>query len=217
LSLYAFASSGEKQADLGGALVSAAVIGVLVVYFERSFRRETTEIRRDTTNIQDAVDKSAAPQPAVDVEAPEPQAADREAVVADEAEGVTPTSGPQKYTVQYLGWQFDSSRVDAQQARLRVLRENGTYFQFFTAIMSGIAIRTALGFASGITAAQFRRAVAVMGSEQARAAIRARRAPLDDPTIAIELFPKVDEVIRRSPLEEDREFDEGETFTEIWA
>jgi hypothetical protein len=220
VAFYVTASNGTKQADFGTALMSAAVIGVLVVFFERSLRRETTQIRRDTSHLQDAVEKSAAPPPEVDVPPPDVLPVDLstgvERGVRETASGAS-LSARQQYKVQYDGWQRDSRRIDAYQARLRVLREDGIYFQFFSAVMSGIAIRTGLGTENGLTAATFRNAVADVGSELARQAISERRAPLDEPTVAIEVFPDPEQVMQRATVARPTEYGEGEVFTTIWA
>jgi hypothetical protein len=48
--------------------------------------------------------------------------------------------GPHVFTVEYDGWQRDTQRIDASRARLRVYRDDA-YFQFYTAIVSGIGLR----------------------------------------------------------------------------
>jgi hypothetical protein len=82
--------------------------------------------------------------------------------------------------------------------------------------MSGIAIVTALGM-RGMTQAKFRRSVAIVGSELARTEIERANARVRDPTMAIELFPDLDTVVRLAREVENREPEVGEVFTHIYA
>jgi hypothetical protein len=219
--LWKDASDGSKQADLGAGLVSTGGMGLLLVYFERTFVGESR-------NIRSAVSLGAAP-PEYDTggEAHSVHVEDHlgitdqvEVVVTDTDQfKVTETEHiervPRLLRVQYDGWQRDTLRIDASSARLRVLNEDGTRFQFFTALVSGIGLRVALGSARGVTVRQFRRAFADLAVDSIRQAITDGDVPLNDTSMAFEVFPDADQAARSARSVEDREYEEGEIIAEF--
>jgi hypothetical protein len=197
LMTYLRASDGTKQADAGAGLLATGVFGLLLLLFEQAISLQAREIR-------ETVAVSAAPPPAMDESPPGiVRRPDRTQV--------------NRYKVQYDGWQRDTSRVDASQVRLRLLNEDDSYFQFFTGIVPGIDTRLTLGSARNMSTAQFRRAVTGLAVELIREAIANGLTPLDDPTIAVEVFPNAEEAARHASQLEDREYGDGEIVAELVA
>jgi hypothetical protein len=223
VTFYAHASNGSKQAEIGVAFISAAGIGAIVAYFGNNIERAQ---RR---GFQDVVQKGPAAPPVHDTDAPRTQAPAGVAegtgaafgthVATATGETLPASSAPhaRSYEVRYEGHQLDTSRVDAEQTRLRVFADDGTYFQFFSAIMSGIEANAALN-APGVTRGRFRRAVAEVAGENIREEIRSGRAPLPDPTTAITVFPDPRLVLRRARVTRDAEPEVDEVvITDLYA
>lgn len=198
--LWARADSQTKAVDLGAGLVSAGVFGVLLVLFERALSLQASRIER-------SVELGAAPSPALDTSPPlrgsQPPLADEGSIDPG------PVSLQAVFTVEREGWIRDSSRVDAEQVRLRVFAD-GQYFQFFVGIVAGIDFRPAIHGPTNITLGQFRRAFTDLTVEQIRYVIGTGGVPRSDPTEAIELFPDAAEAARRARHIEDRDYEEGE-------
>lgn len=198
--LWARADSQTKAVDLGAGLVSAGVFGVLLVLFERALSLQASRIER-------TVELGAAPPPPLDTSPPprgtEPPPAEERSI---DGERVSPHT---IFTVEREGWIRDSSRIDADQVRLRVFAD-GEYFQFFIGVVAGIDFRPAIHGPTNITLAQFRRAFTELTVEQIRQVISIGDAPRSDPTEAIELFPDAEEAARRARHIQDRDYEEGE-------
>lgn len=198
--LWARADSQTKAVDLGAGLVSAGVFGVLLVLLERALSLQASRIER-------TVELSAAPPPALDTSPPprgtESPPVDERSI--DRERGSPPTI----FSVEREGWIRDSSRIDADQVRLRVFAD-GKYFQFFIGVVAGIEFRVAIHGPTNITLAQFRRAFTELTVEQIRHVISMGDAPRSDPTEAIELFPDAAEAARRARHIQDRDYQEGE-------
>lgn len=199
---------GSKEADLGAAIVSTGLFGVLLIIFERALSAHTRQVERK-------VDLAAAPPPSVDrsrarpadTEDDGPEDASRRAPTRDEGRGVQ-----RRYSVEREGWVRDGSRIDAEQLRLRSFKD-GEYFQFFTGIVPGMDFRVAIRGPTNITLAQFRRAITDLTAELVRKEITNGRAPLEDPTIAIALFPDVREAARQARYVDDTDYQDNEVVT----
>ena len=110
----------------------------------------------------------------------------------------------------------DRSRIDADQLRL-IAWADDHYFQFFTAIVPGIASRVSVhsAAANGVTLAQFHRGIGDLAVRLIRQKISSGEAPRDDdPTLALELFPDVDEAVRVGRDLADQDHVEGEVIGE---
>ena len=184
--LFATSTNGSKQAGLGTTLIGSGGIGGVLFFLGQALQqRVAAETQHVEQRVKSAAQLASTPpgQPVVDEEAPrvhEVFAAD-ELHVADEEQLATAAfSAPKRFNVEYDGWQRDTRRIDANQARFRVRLEDGTYFQFFAAIMSGIDINTALGSQHHLSRPQFRRAVLDVATELAQDAIEAGRVPLEE-------------------------------------
>lgn len=130
----------------------------------------------------------------------------------------SPGQPPRQFKAVVDKWMRDTSRIDADQLRLRVLCDDD-YFQFFTVIVPGTDLRTSIHGASadGVTLPQMHRAIGELAVEQVRQKIIDGDAPRsDDPTIAIELFPDVGQAVRRASSQSDEDHTPGETI-ETWT
>jgi hypothetical protein len=202
--LWVGADNQTKAVDLGAGLVSAGVFGVLLVLLERALAQQGERIER-------RVGLSAAPPPAVDA-----SAATRSSEGEQTPEAVVnggPPDTRRLFTVEREGWIRDSSRIDAEQVRLRTFAD-GQYFQFFTGILSGTDFRLAIHGPSQITLAQFRRAFTDITVELVRHAVSIGKAPHSDPTVAIELFPDAAEAARRARHVEDHDYEDDEVVAQ---
>ncbi len=182
LALWIPSRAGSKHADLGSALLSGVVVGVVVLLVEVSFTRDAN--RRD-------VDRSLATTgpPATDdglpTEASVPAAAEpiaAEAVVRPRVEGAG------RFRVEYEGTIRDTSRIDANEVRLRVFSGDDDYFQFVTVIVPGPELRAALGVEPHTTVGQLWRSIATEACRKIEDAIRTREIPKDDPQNAFEII-----------------------------
>lgn len=208
--LWVTGSDGTKQAELGAGLVSTGVFGLLILLIERALYEQTVEVDRKAS-------LAAVPQPAKDTAIDAPDTS--EPPSRREEEPVTSVSPPRhRFKVMVDTWMRDSSRIDADQLRLRVLRD-GEYFQFFTAVVPGTELRTAIhgAGADGITLAQLRRAIGDLAVELVRQTIIDGNAPrLDDRTIAIELFPDVHHAVGLARYRRDQDHEHGDVIAE-WS
>lgn len=207
--LWVGADNGTKQSELGAGLVSTGLFGLLLLMFERVLSEQTREVERK-------VSLAAAPEPTIDVQAGAGGASgESEEGMSERAEGEVRRRS--QFKAEVGGWRRDTGRIDADQLRLVVYRDDD-YFQFFTAIVPGIAFRVGLHgrSADGVTLAQFRRAIAELAVTQIRQAIATGLAPRDGQrTTAIELFPDVDEAIRLARHQDDEEPRADEVIT-VW-
>jgi hypothetical protein len=229
MALWMKASDGTKQADMGAAIVSTGLFGFLLLLVEQGLARQTADVGR-------RVNLGARPTPAKDVEegvldqrvpasrADEPMAGEPDAQPNVER---TPDSGtdvstsaksrqnsPGRFTAVVDKWMRDSSRIDADQLRIRVLHDD-KYFQFFTAIVPGTEFRVGVhGIeAAGVTFPQFQRAIGELAVEQIKQAVADGTAPRDgDQTVALELFPDVQTAVRIARGLEDKELVNGEVI-----
>lgn len=212
--LWVVSSNGTKQADLGAGLVSTGLFGLLLLAFERVLSEQTEEVDRK-------VSLSAAPEPARDNRgAPR---ADPEEAEPDPGKGgrkarepLTQPQPPRRFRVEVDQWMRDRSRIDADQLRL-IAWADDHYFQFFTAIVPGIAFRVSVhsAAATGVTLAQFHRGIGDLAVRLIRQKISSGEAPRDDdPTLALELFPDVDEAVRVGRGLPDQDHVEGEVIGE---
>lgn len=231
--LWVEADSGTKQAELGGGLVSTGMFGLLLLLFEQVLSAQTREVDRK-------VSLAAAPEPSVDQSseaarraapddvdgmAPEPSTAHSSEADVPATPGATDTEPPQDgaspprhFRAKVREWMRDTSRIDADQLPV-VVECDDRYFQFFTAIVPGAAFRRAIhgSGSDGITLAQLRRATADLAVGEIRQSIGTGQAPrADDPSKAIELFPNVEQAVRRSRNQRDEEHTEGEIVAE-WS
>lgn len=202
--LWAKADSQTKGVDLGAGLVSAGVFGVLLVLFERALSQQASDIER-------TVKLGAAPEPPIDN--PPPGRGIARSGVDETPSLGRPTSASRVFTVEREGWIRDSSRIDADQVRLRVFT-NGEYFQFFVGVVAGTDFRPAIHGPANITFAQFRRAFTDATVEHIRRVIRTGDAPRPDPTQAIEVFPDAREAAQRARYIEDRDYEEGQVVAQ---
>lgn len=197
LALWAFAESGSEEADLGTALVSAGILGILLVVFERSLAQRADRVER-TISI------SAGAEPAVDEWRPDPQ--------SQEVDGPTrekQTMSSAEFVAKLDCWQRDHKRVDAEQVRIRVFR-SGDYFQFFVGVVPGIDFDLVRQQRRDITLTQFRRALAQLTIELARDAIREGLVPLPNPQSAFEVFPPAAEAMQIAPDQPDSDYEPGD-------
>lgn len=199
--LWLVADDETKQADLGAGLL-------LLLAFERVLSAQTQEVDRK-------VSLAAAPEPARDDRASAEVVEDE----PHEAEGdrqAHPASPTRHFTVEVDTWMLDRSRIDAEQLRLIVYADD-QYFQFFTAIVPGAAFRVSIhsAAANGVTLAKFRRGIGELAVRQIRQTIANGEAPRDDdPTLAIALFPNVEEAVRIGRGLVDEDHAEGEIIGE---
>lgn len=186
--LWMTADKGSKEAELGSSLLSGVVVGLALLLAERLFTHAA--IQRD---IDSALRASTMPEPARDI-APEPQVVEPPAPQFD--------AQLHAYEVTYAGSQRDTSRLDAQQVRLRVFRD-GEYFQFVAVPLPGPKIRAVLGMLPNVSIGQFRRAVAEEAARYIEDATRRGEIPLTDPIQAYEVFVNIDEVGRKARYAEE--------------
>lgn len=198
--LWALGEDGSKRADLGSALVSTGLFGILLIVFERALAGHTRQVER-------TVELAAAPEPSVD--RPSAQREETEHDGTRMAHTSESAGAKRRYRVESDGWIRAGSRIDAEELRLRVFADD-EYFQFFTGIVPGIDFRVAIHGPTNITLAQFRRAITDLTVELLRREVADGRAPLDDPTIAIELFPDTYEAARQARYVDDRDYQEDE-------
>jgi hypothetical protein len=199
--LWVFGNDSSKTSALGTTLMGSGVVGAVLVFVERALSARTEAVEK-------TVGLGPAPPPITDTSSPEPDAGP-----PAEGERHERPEGERHFAVRYMGWDRDTSRIDAYLVRLRVLK-NSDYFQFFTAIIPGFDV--VLAEESGTpTMRQFRRAFTDVAVEQIRQRIERGEAPLNDPNRAIELQPDPDEARRQAGSADDIEYAEGEIVAEF--
>jgi hypothetical protein len=187
LTLWVASDKGSKEAELGSSLLSGVVVGLALLLAERLFTRAA--IQRD---INSALLASTTPEPAKDT--PQPQVATPLPPLGD--------TQLHAYDVTYAGSQRDTSRLDAQQVRLRVLRD-GEYFQFVAVPVPGPKFRAVIGMLPNVSIGQFWRAVAEEAGRYIEDATRRGEIPLPDPIQAYEILVNIEEVGRKAQYAEE--------------
>jgi hypothetical protein len=166
--MWAEADSGTKAVDLGAGLAATGTFGAILVFLEREL---SERIDRAKVEIQ-----ATAP-----VASPDP----------DSQEVASPTvkpAGPSRqYSAEFAGWIRDNNRIDASQVRLRV-RRDGEYYQFFTGVVSGPALRVAVHGSENLTLDQFKRGCVSATLNAIQQVLSDGFEPLDDPTKAVEIL-----------------------------
>lgn len=207
LAMWIGADDGTKQADLGAGLVSSGLFGLLVLVLDHTLSRGARELDRKLSLAATASPAHDDPDPSV---APEV-----DALIPRPSEAAPLASTFEAWSD---GWQRDTGRIDADQLRIRVLRDS-KYFQFFTAVIPGGDFRrhTRAPQVNGVGYGQFQRAIAQRAVEQIRQRITDGEAPSPgDPTTAIELFPDCEAAAREARGLDNAEIVAGERIAQ-WS
>jgi hypothetical protein len=169
LTLWIPSSDGTKQESLGSALISGVVVGLALYVVARVFASGAEERQSEELG-------AAALRSTFDGGTPQ----DNELVHAARA----PEPG---YSVEYEGSIRDTTRIDAQQVRLRVFR-GSEYFQFVTVPVPGPSFRRQVGLESGLEVNQVWWAVGHAAGPFIESAIARGDIPLDTPSNAYEVL-----------------------------
>ena len=207
--LWALGGDSSKVTALGTTLLGSALVGTVLVVFERGLAARSEAVERELSLLP-------APEPATD---PATDDGARLTTGPGPKEGlvVSQTTPPKRrhYAVEYEGWVRDRSRIDAFQERGYASMPMREYFQFFTATVPGMDVLIAEQ-SPDVTAGSFRRALADLAVDQVKEAIAQGDAPRpDDPTKAIELRPDPEEATRRARRNGGDEYREGEVIAEF--
>lgn len=189
LLIWAKADSGTKAVDLGAGLVATGAFGGILVFLERELSHR---IGRATEDIQ-AISPVGDPLP-------------------DSGRAVTTaqlSSGrPRSFSAEFVGWMRDENRIDASQVRLRVLCD-GEYFQFFTGVVSGPALRMAIHGSEQMGLDQYKRGCIYAAVSGIQLLVEEGFEPLDEPLNAVELLVDSDVAERRARLEPNEPIEDG--------
>jgi hypothetical protein len=204
LVLWVKASSGSKQAELGTSVLSGLVVGVVV---GAALRVAQVAMSRDADRRQVDVAMSASTEP---VPIPDEPPVDLARLAPQEEEGrKVPVHG--HFRVEYEGTQRDTSRLDAQQLRLRVFA-NDAYFQFVTVPVPGPELRAC---ASDVLQGQLWSAIAHAACPRIEDAVRRREIPVTDPIQAFEVYVDVMTTAPRVRYGQVEEITTGQTVCEF--
>jgi hypothetical protein len=99
--------------------------------------------------------------------------------------GVVLQAGPPIEAV-YLGWQPDTSKVDAVQVRLQLQKEND-YFQFVTVVVPSPDLRRWVGSDPDVTRERIWWHVANAAKPDIESAIKSGEIPFKNPTFAYQV------------------------------
>jgi hypothetical protein len=189
LFLWITGSNGSKRADLGSSLASGLVVGVVLLYAQASLNRTNQQGQASTAmGANPAGGEPDEDSPAVEVH---PEAAKVEVLVGEvRIDAVSGMEGSPVAThlvqVVYLGWQRDTSRVDAAQVRLRLIK-GGDYFQFVSVIMPSPELRRWVADDPQVTRERIWWHVADAAKPAITSAILSREIPKPSPTMAYEV------------------------------
>jgi hypothetical protein len=171
--LWGTSSDGTKQENLGAALISGVIVGVALYLAAQVFTKG--EEHRQSEELRATALMTAAPaEPAQDFDAPPSEPFLSHSTVAN-------------YTVEYEGSIRDTSRIDAQQIRLRVFKD-GEYFQFVTVPVPGPTFRGRLGLMSGLEVGQVWWSVGQAAGPFIESAVDRGDLPLDSPIDSYEIL-----------------------------
>jgi hypothetical protein len=188
--LWFNAEDGEKQADLGSAMLGGAVVGAALLLAEKQFERLT----RRQEDVRALATVETAP------EEPTPTIIRPESIPSGEQVGTPTVLVDAEYAVTYEGNFSDFGRRDARQVRLRVSRDS-EYFQFVTAIAPGPSL-ILLG-ALDQEAGGFWLAFSRNACDLIKDAIRRGEIPLSNRTQAYEVFPDVETALKKARAVKD--------------
>jgi hypothetical protein len=173
LVLWGTSSDGTKQENLGAALISGVIVGVALYLAAQVFTKG--EEQRQSEELRATALMTPAPaEPAQDLNAPT-------------TEPFLSHSAATDYTVEYEGSIRDTSRIDAQQIRLRVFKD-GEYFQFVTVPVPGPTFRGRFGLMGGLEVGQVWWSVGQAAGPFIESAVDRGDLPLDSPIDAFEVL-----------------------------
>jgi hypothetical protein len=190
--VWANASNGSKEADLGSSLLSGVVIGFVLLIVGRMLDLASRR-NRDVADDSAALGASANVEPTRDLTVlagtanakAEARAATAKAGVQITGQATATVTYP-PYRVVYDDYQTDTSRVDAGQIRLRVFRGD-EYFQFVTIPIPRPELRRSVGGDSDVTMGRIWWHIAESIRPQLIEAIQTGAIPKADRTIAYEI------------------------------
>jgi len=189
LVLWIPGTNGSKQADLGSSLAAGLVVGVVLLYAQWSLNR--TNQQGQTSIAMGA--NPAGSEPSEDSSGVEVHAETAKAEVVTGSATVDVKFGidasivaTNLVQVVYLGWQRDTSRVDAVQVRLQ-LRRGSEYFQFVTVVIPSPELRHWVADDPQVTRERIWWHVADAAKSVITSAIVSGEIPKPNPTMAYEV------------------------------
>jgi hypothetical protein len=151
--VWVTASQGSKEADLGSSLFSGLVVGVALLVVGRMF--DATARRGQSDAAMQQLPDSRADREQTDTTVVVPQPA-HVTVQADVSTVSTTDANVRTFELVYEGTQRDTSRLDAQQIRLRLFEivadaEQPLYTQFVTIPVPSPELRRFVGADPNVT------------------------------------------------------------------
>jgi hypothetical protein len=204
--IWSTATDGTKQADLGSSLLGGLVVGFILLLVGRQFN-ETA--RQGQAN--EAMQKLPDTEPEADsgdVAAP-PRTSNVEVAPSDAVGEIE--DGQRTFQVVYEGTQRDTSRLDAQQIRLRLFEvvldgDKLLYTQFVTVPVPSPELRQFVGADSKITEGQLWWHVATAIEPRLTNAIQRGEIPTATPSFAYEVSTyDLRDAVRRARQDTDPE------------
>ena len=238
--VWVTASKGSKEADLGSSLFSGLVVGIALLVVGKMFDRTAQRGQADTA-MQQLPDSKPAPDSTRDVTVV-PQTANTGVTsgatgdisvegIADSSSEVTGaaaghislegTAGGQAkrtFELAYESTQRDTSRLDAQQIRLRLFeivpgQDQPLYTQFVTIPVPSPELRRFVGADPDVTEGRLWWHIAESIKPRLVDAIQRGDIPTPTPSFAYEVATyDLDEAVRRARRDPDHEVATNETI-----